>query len=183
MATNNEILRHLSVRSALRIAEPWAARYVEPAFHGDFQAAFSLAGALSNARREDVAILMWQAKVDREAFRTFLGMVWEHDHHHIINAAGTRRRLAAMFRYAAFPIPTTIGDTVRVWRGTCALTLAQARTGYSWTLDRDVACWFAMRFTRNGRALVLVAEVLRDAISYHTNERAESEVVLFKAPA
>jgi hypothetical protein len=40
-----------------------------------------------------------------------------------------------------------------------------------------------MRFTRNGRALVLVAEVLRDAISYHTNERAESEVVLFKAPA
>jgi len=127
---------------------------------------------------------MWEYKVEREAYRAFLGATWEHDHRHVIAAAGTRRRLAAMFRYAAFPIPAHIGGTVRVWRGTSALTIAASRAGFSWSLDRDIACWFAMRFAeRNGHPLLLVAEISRDAISYHTNERAEDEVVLFKAPS
>ena len=149
----------------MRFADPWAVKYVEPAFSGNPDAAFTLACALGNARRGAVAVAMWDTKVPRPAFRVFLESAWEHDHGYVIDAAGTRRRLAAMFRYAAFPLPDWIEEAVRVWRGTSGVSVNRARTGYSWTLNRDMACWFAMRFHGPARKpLVLVAEVPRGEI-------------------
>ena len=89
-----------------------------------------------------------------------------------------------MFRYAAFPIPAELPDVVKLWRGTSKLTIAEAREGYSWTTDRDTACWFAMRFAdTNGAPLVLTAEVAKSDIALFTNAREESEALLIRPPA
>ncbi len=168
----------------LRYADPWAMEYVEPAFSGDPDTALELAVALSNDKRGAVAVAMWDAKIPRPAFRMYLEAVWEHDYARLIGAAGTRRRLAAMFRYAAFPLPDFMGETVHIWRGTSGASVSLARTGYSWTLDHDIACWFAMRFANPARQpLVLAADVPRADIVIYTNEREEAEAVLMRPPA
>ena len=168
-----------------RVAEPsWAVKFIGPTFDGDEDAAFTLSFSLSNEMRGEVAVALWQAKISKPAFRAYFASVWDHDHRYVIEAAGTRRRLAAMFRYAAFPLPDELPERVRVWRGTSALTLAQSRAGYSWTINRDVAGWFAMRFAeKNRQPLVLMAEVDRGDISLYHDERSEDEVVLLRPPA
>lgn len=184
----DKLLHYFSMKAVSEFADPWAVKYVEPAFNGDADAALNLCVALSNSKRGPVAITMWEAKVAVPAFRVFLESAWLHDHDCVIDAAGTRRRLAAMFRYAAFPLPEFIADTVRVWRGAAGVPIGVARKGYSWTLDLDTACWFAMRSglrlgRPDGKPLVLVADVPRSVIALYTNERDESEVLLLRAPA
>lgn len=165
-------------------AYPHELKHARAAFDGDVEAAFSLSFALENHKRGAVAVAMWRAKVKREAFREYFSSVWEHDHRHVIDAAQTRRKLGYMFRYAAFPIPAELPDVVKLWRGTSKLTIAEAREGYSWTTDRDTACWFAMRFAdTNGAPLVLTAEVAKSDIALFTNAREESEALLIRAPA
>jgi len=160
------------------------AKYVTPAFNGDVQAAFSLSCFLDNADRGAMALAMWQAKIPREAFRAYFAPVWMHDHRRVIEAAQTRRRLADMFRYAAFALPAELPDVVRVWRGSSKLSLEDASKGYSWTTDKDVACWFAMRFAAdNGAPLVLAADVPKTEIALFTDERSEQEALLLKPPA
>ena len=162
---------------------PWASKHVEPAFNGDVDAAFSLSIALPDADRGAVAVGMWRAKVPREAFRAYFSCVWMHDHRHVIEAAQTRRRLAYLFRYAAFPLPDALPDVVRVWRGTSKLSIAESSKGYSWTTNRDIACWFAMRFAdSNGSPLVLAADVPKTDIALFTDDRSESEAVLMMPP-
>lgn len=165
-------------------AEPWAVKHVRPTFAGDPGAAFSLSCSLSNDKRGVVAVVLWKAKIPQPAFRAYFAAVWAHDHANVVGAAGTRRGLAALFRYAAFPLPDELPQRVRVWRGTSRMTFARSRAGYSWTVDRDVACWFAMRFAEaNGRPLVLMAEVDRSDIALYHDERSEREAVLMRPPA
>ena len=168
----------------MQIADSWAVKYVEPAFNGNPDEAFSLAAALGNAKGGAVAVAMRTARVPRPAFRAFLDAAWSQDHAWVIDAAGTRRRLAAMFRYAAFSLPDFVDDSVPVWRGTAGVSVRVARAGYSWTLNRDTACWFAMRFSDlRPRPLVPCAEVPRGEIALYGNERGEAEVVLLRVPA
>jgi hypothetical protein len=88
-----------------------------------------------------------------------------------------------MFRYAAFQLAAELPNAVKVWRGTLGVTVAQARIGYSWTTDRDIACWFAMRFAAHGSSpLVLTAQIAKTDISLFTSERNESEAVLMCSP-
>ncbi|MFA6064205.1 MAG: hypothetical protein WC736_16570 [Gallionella sp.] len=174
----------LSKLWVLKYADSWAKVHVEPAFNGDVDAAFKLCAALGNDKRGHVAVAMWRAKVPPDAFRAYFSTAWDHDHRYVIGAAGTRRRLAYMFRYAAFALPDRLPSVVRVWRGTSKLGLFQARTGYSWTTDRDVACWFAMRSAgSNGSPLVLRADILLSDISMWHDLRGEREAVLMKPPA
>ncbi|WP_373509220.1 hypothetical protein [Thiocapsa sp.] len=150
------------------IAEPSALRHIGPTFDGDPEAAFRLSIALDNPKRGEASFLLWLAKIPVPAFRAFLQSVWEHDHRH----------------YAAFPLPEDMPETVTVWRGTSALTRPQAVRGLSWTLDRDLACWFAMRFAdRNGSPLLLTARVPRSEIMLDTDERNEREAVIFRKRA
>lgn len=154
------------------------------AFDGDVDAAFSLSNVLENHLRGAVAVAMWRAKVPVPAYRVYLSAVWEHDHRHVIDAAQNRRTLGYMFRYAAFPLPAELPDVVTVWRGTSYLPIGEAKTGYSWSTDRDLACWFAMRFAdHNGSPLVLTADIAKRDIALFTNERSESEAVLMRPPA
>lgn len=179
----SRVIAELACRFVEETAESWAIEYVRPAFAGDVKAAMSLSGTLGNANRGFAAVAMWRARIPHPAFRAFLANVWDHDHRYLIAAAQTRRRLAAMFRYAAFPMPAELPDVVRVWRGTSALDIAEARKGYAWTIDYDVACWFAMRFEeRNGMPLVLASEVRREDIALFHDEREERETVLMAPP-
>lgn len=153
------------------------------AFDGDVDAAFSLSNVLENHLRGAVAVAMWRAKVPVPAYRVYLSEAWMHDHRHVIDVAQTRRTLGYMFRYAAFPLHAEIPDVLTVWRGTSSQPIDIARTGYSWTTDRDMACWFAMRFAdHNGSPLVLAADVAKSDIALFTNDRSESEAVLMRSP-
>ena len=90
-----------------------------------------------------------------------------------------------MFRYAAFPVPDFLAATVPVWRGTWGVSERRARAAYSWTLDRNMACWFALRSAdlEVTKPLVLAAEVQREEIVLYTDERREAEAVLMRPPA
>ena len=163
---------------------PHVLKYALPALDGDAEAAFTLSHTMSGQELGAVAVAMWRCKVPRPAFRAYFGSVWMHDHREVETAAQTRRTLAYMFRYAAFELPADLPDVVTVWRGSSALTFNETVTRPAWTTDRDLACWFAMRFADdNGSPLVLTADVAKGNIALFTNERSESEVVLMRPPA
>ena len=166
-----------------KYADAWAKRHVGAAFTGDVSAALALSVALDNGKRGAVARAMWEAKVPREAYGAYLASVWSHDHGLVIEAAQSRPRLVHMFRYARFELPATLSPLVQVWRGTRHCDLQEAMQGYSWTTDRDVACWFAMRFGDGvKRPLVLTAQVDRADILLFDDARSEREVVLARPP-
>jgi hypothetical protein len=128
-------------------------------------------------------VAMWRVRAPRDAFRAFLKSVWEHDHLLLLRAARTRRRLVSIFRYAGFPVPHYFPNVVTLWRGTSNLSFAKARRGYSWTTDRDTACWFAMRHPMSGGSpLVLSVAVPKNDIALFHDERSEREVLLLKPP-
>ena len=164
----------------LNTAESWAVRYIDPVLAGDVDSAFHLVCALGNDKRGVFADALWQYRIPQPAFQKFLEDVWNHDHRYLIDAAKNRRRLRAMFNYAAFSLPAHLPETVTVWRGTSALPFKQAVRGLSWTVDRDCACWFAMRFAgKNGNPLVLKASVPKSNILMFTDSRSEREAVIF----
>jgi hypothetical protein len=176
--------RELFARSVERYAVQCAKEYVLPAFSGDAEAAFSLSCRLTNEQRGHVAVAMWEARVAKPAFRRFLESVWNHDHRYVIAAARTRPRLASMFRYADFDAPDGLAGPIRLWRGTSGVPMARARKGYSWTTDRDTACWFAMcHAARRGIPLVLSTEVDAGKVALFCNEREEHEAVLTVTPS
>lgn len=183
MTTAAQIKRALLAQGIKNHSPEYVAKHVDAALGGDVKAAFSLSVALPKHDRGIVAVALWRTKMPLPAFRVFLSSVWQCDHRELIAAAETRRRLASVFRYAAFPLPDALPDTVRVWRGTSKLTLAQSVRGYSWTIDRARAQWFAQRFaSRNGNPLVLVADVKKSDIALFTNDRNEQEAVLMTPP-
>lgn len=163
-------------------ADPWARQYVAPALAGDIDAAFALSVALSNPKRGNMVVAFWRAGAPREAFRTLLRTVWNHDHAELIVAAATRHRLRALFRYAQFDT-SHLPDVFQVWRGAAGLGVTGTASGYAWTTERDVACWFAMRRVEHfGDPVVLTAHIRREVVAFHTDERDEREVVVFDRP-
>ena len=153
------------------------------AFAGNVEAAQALTLSLDNCERGVMVYAMWKAKAPREAFREYFKGAWDHDHRWVIGAAGSRTVLTRMFRYAEFELPSHLPDTVRVWRGTSHLTKKKAQAGYSWTTDRDVACWFTVvRGDIDEMPLVLAADVPKQDIAMYHDERNESEAVLLNPP-
>jgi len=182
----HEVARVFAVREILCVegTNPSVARSVQAAFDGDVGAARCLSVALADHNRGTVALMMWRGRVKREAFRDYFASVWDHDHRHIISAAKTRRTLAAMFRYADFQKPADMPERLTVWRGTSKLSQRDAVRGYSWTWDRDTACWFAMRFADlNGSPMVLRAEINKADVALLHDGRSEREAVLLRPPA
>jgi hypothetical protein len=181
MPRPNKTLKNLIRYELERAVEPWAVKYVRSAMSGDVEAAFELALAAGNEVRGYLATGFWAAKVPLPAFRALFGTVWEHDHLYLKAAAQTRCRLKAMFRYGQFPLPPHLPETVRAWRGTSCLSPSECSRGLSWTLDRDVACWFAKRYSMPN-PLVMCADVPKNSILFYSNERQEQEVVIFDSP-
>lgn len=178
--------KELALQRLTEICQPFEIWYARAAFYGDVEAAFGLCAALNNDLRGQVAVAMWRAKVPREAFQMYLGLAWDHDHERVIDAAKTRRNLSHMFRYAAFPPSAELPEIVTLWRGTSRLTFDEAKTGYSWTTDRDTACWFAMRNShlKNFHSpLVLTSDAPKTDVALFHDERREKEVVLLRLRA
>lgn len=156
----------------------WGAEFIEGALAGDPDAADSLICACHNSARGEVVSCLYRAKLSRDAFRRALSAAWDHDCDETILAAGSRRRLMAWFAYAAFPLPANLPETVTIWRGVHGQTKVAAAMGLSWTLRRDVAAWFAMRFASDARApLVIRRTVTRESLVYWSDERSEAEVI------
>jgi hypothetical protein len=152
--------------------------FVTRAMGGDVDAVASAVLVLNNGARGHFALIVCMVGAPIEVRREVLTSVWNHDHRHLLAACRSPKHLRRLFRDAEFPLPST-ASTLTVFRGTSALSLDEARRGWAWTLDRDVACWFAMRFAaENGRPLVLRAEVPRDRVFFYSNDRTEAEVLL-----
>lgn len=184
MSMRSELDKIYALEAFERACEPYEIKTMKAAFDGDVEAAGILSVSLKNDLRGEMAVAMWRAKVPKPAFREYLQSAWDHDHDRVVAAAKTRRTLASLFRYADFPLPGEMPEAVNVWRGTSRLSQDEALQGHCWTTNRDVACWFAMRFaSRHESALVLVAEVDRADIALYHHGRAESEAVLLKPPA
>ncbi len=105
---------------------------------------------------------------------------YEHDHGFVLNALGPIRLVAA-FRYAQFP-NDHLPASFPIWRGGSG-ALAHFLSGFSWTLDRDCACWFAMRFAhRYPPPLVMKAVVKRELVLAHIESRHEDEIIVVPFP-
>lgn len=159
----------------------WGRRYLAGTLAGDSDAAASLCVAMGNEQRGEAAVVLWQMGIPAPAYRAFLLGAWMHAHRHVLAAADyDASRLQSMFEHAAFDT-RALPETLAVWRGTAGLDLNEAAAGLSWTTSRPMACWFAMRHAdRWGRPLVLRREVHRSQVALFTNDRNETEVVLFK---
>jgi hypothetical protein len=115
-------------------------------------------------------------------FREVLGSSWDSSHEFVMNAASSHERLRLMFKYAEFPIPDELPETIQVWRGVSGVSAKNARQGFSWTTDRNVACWFAIRLDDVGKPLVITAQIPKRDVLYFSNERTENELLLLNPP-
>ena len=146
--------------------------------------ALSLVAACPNTFRGWVAVLFYLMRDDlafktcREGFAT----AWRHDHQSVIDAAGNSSRMRAMFRHCGTPPQSEVRGEIRVWRGAHGVDATTAARGISWTLDRDVACWFAGQHSHRA-PIVVAADIDAAEIVHFDDGRDEREVVLGKCPA
>lgn len=153
------------------------------ALNGDQEQALLLALIAPNPYRGILARYFYEVQAPIPAYQELLSNAWDHDHRYLDAAAGSRKALEEMFKYAAYETQNNLPPLVTVWRGTGGGSLDRAARGISWTIDRDVACWFAIRHCGDGdEPLVLKANVSRESIYFYTNERGEEEVVCFEVP-
>ena len=109
-------------------------------------------------------------------YQEIIRPVWNHDHPQLVYAARAHLvSIRKMMKDAQFGHPFC-RPHYRLPR--CkGVRLDRARRGRSWTVSRDVACWFAGRFmTKTKLPLVLTATVEPSQILLYDDERSEQEV-------
>jgi hypothetical protein len=172
------------VEEALRKHLPdFAIPHFDRAINGEVAALRKLLVAAPDDLRGSIALLFYLRQAEPPIIQCVVEDVWLNNHAELIRVAGTRTMLKAMFEAAQFELPRAMPEAVQIWRGTRGSTAKVAANGYSWTTDRDVACWFAMRRPeRQGSPLVLTAHVKRADIAFLPDERNECEVLIFGPP-
>jgi hypothetical protein len=153
-----------------------AKRYLDTAFAGDDYAALGLCVSAPNEDRGVIALAAYHAGVANPGYRKIIRMVWNHDHFHLLAAAKQDRRLIRrMIKTAEFDHP--FSGPLTIFRGASGMTLTKASKGLSWTVSRDMACFFACRFTDTLIPIVLKARIdASDIILWDSCN--EQEVVL-----
>jgi hypothetical protein len=169
--------RYVTLNAQLRRSLPsYAYVHLEPALTGDIEKALSLLFAAPPHMRGDIALFFHLRSAPTALQCAVLDSAWTDSSQYVIEAAQTLPCLRAMFRAAKCPIPDTIPAKATVWRGTDR----HNRHGFCWTLDRAMAVWFARRVSfSGGSGVVLSSIVLRRDILFYSNEREESECVIF----
>ena len=121
--------------------------------------------------------------IGRKAAYAGIMYAWNRDHGAFYNALqGDSRRLAEMLNDVCPPVRRS--RRLRIWRGVSIREggPSDAALGLSWTTDRDVACWFAMRWYMCGvgdqRPFVFEAFIEPTAIVALWNGRGEREVIV-----
>ena len=74
--------------------------------------------------------------------------------------------------------PFPPGAPWTVYRGVSGRGRARRVRGYSWTIDRDKAQWFANRFASLGNPAVFSTTIEQNNVLFYTNGRKEQEFVV-----
>lgn len=131
---------------------------------------------LPNSHRGEAAKSLYEHRRiggKRVAYRGLI-LAWEHDHQELISAFDSEEALAAALREVS--PPSRRKKPVRAWRG---IDNIRGALGMSWTTDRDIACWFAMRqFAYRPTPCVLVCDLYPQAIVAEHNGRGECELIV-----
>ena len=163
------------VRDQLMDELPCGARkYLDRGLSGDSDAAARLVGAAPNEVRGQIAIAAYLLGVPNPGYQTIVDEVWNHDHQYLMHAAKDWdvcvRRVMAEAEFDVGHLP----DTFVIWRGAGGCSIGEAAKGLSWTTDRDIACWFALRFGHEP-FVVLRATISRDDVIFASTY--ESEII------
>ena len=184
------------------ITPTWGTRHIDGTLAGCPDAALSLAVALHPEDRGELIVALFGAKIPVPAFKAALRSVWQNNHWRLMEAVFNNiqdeprgplsarfvahGRLREMFSYADFSETWQhLPDRFTVYRGTYGVDFEEACGGLSWTLDYDLACWFAVEYSQRycenpDQIRVIQCEVIKDEdhIWLFTNEREEQEVVI-----
>jgi hypothetical protein len=139
--------------------------------------AMTLISTLPNSDRGEAAKSLYEYHDvgNRVAYRGLI-LAWEHDHQELISAFGSQEELADALRSVS--PPSKRKKPVRAWRG---VDNVEGAFGMSWTTNRDIACWFAMRRFAYGprpTPCVLVCDLDPAAIVAEHNGRDECELIV-----
>jgi hypothetical protein len=157
----------------LRAALPsFSHDHIDGALSGDQEAAGMLAFT-NNNMRPLVLSCLYACCPDSAGFREGLADIWGHDGPIVLQNIDNDL-LRSMFECGGQP-PLDLPKLVTVYRGG-QNDFDKLRRGWSWTTDRRVAAWFALRFL--GSPLVIKANVRSSSILHGCNERREKEVVI-----
>jgi hypothetical protein len=154
-------------------------QYMRPAFEGDRDAAFSLMCACHDHQRADIVTALWALRVPPETFKVALAFAMGQTHHYsdVRAAAGSRARLVRWCRYAKFNLPSDLPEDVKIYRGVRDCSVKAALRGLSWTLEFDVAAWFATRW-KASNPLVISAIMRRPYLVYFDDAGGSEREVL-----
>lgn len=158
-------------------------KLIQRSMEGDIEAVEELYCHANERDRAELMVQMFVYRAPSETLRTMLMRVWDHEHRHLLQAVGIRM-VKEIFRRADFPPPEGVPDTLTVYRGGFGITQRKLAAGLSWTTDRDIACFFAMRHVIHSGAtdpMLLKATIRRDEIRMMEPDHRESEVVIFGA--
>lgn len=176
--------------------EPPEDGLVARTFAGDTIAAAELAERTTCAQRARLAVALWRACPHDDAAAMFGVITWKRCPTSLALALGdgdwrlSRHNMRRMVRdWWLQPAEDKLPDPVRVWRGTFTLVCPHdpqyAAGGFSWTIDRDAACWHALSrcervFDEARNPAVFVATVRRSDINAFT--QSDGEVILMNPP-
>lgn len=147
--------------------------------HGDIDAVGELYLHLDEPHRAELMVMMSMFRFPIESIREMLKMVWDHEHNHLVRMVGIQR-VKAIFRQANFKFPDETPETLTIYRGGFGISHRKLASGLSWTTNRDVACFFAMRYEGED-PLVLKAVIHREEIRLIDPDQRENEIVVFGA--
>ncbi len=140
---------------------------------------------LPNNMRGEYAVSVVNSDISPDIRREVLMAAWMHDYVEIWRAAGSSAAFNRLWRRAGFSVGH-LDFPLTVWRGGRKEHWKEVAIGFSWTLDRDTACWFAMAYAaRAGSAHAdLEPFVIRRIIKHprqvlaHVIERSEDEIIV-----
>jgi hypothetical protein len=139
--------------------------------------------ALSNEHRGRFAVGLLHEDAPAEVLRVAVEAAWDHDYAELWKACGSSKgKITKLFRAAEFDndhLPAAFD----IWRGGVGQPSNDWRavaSGISWTLNREVACSFALGPSSSwikGEPVVLKRTIERRDVLAHFTGRREDEIV------
>lgn len=133
--------------------------------------------------RGAVLLALYQVGAPKENVRGMFTYSWVNSNdRRIVRSMGTDETLWSVMAYCDFPVPDELPARVTIFRGSTGISVDKARRGRSWTLHRDMACFFATTGARargyTGAPLVLRREIDLSSAVLLGFEKLRSEVIL-----
>jgi hypothetical protein len=137
--------------------------------------AYTLISEFEPDNRGSVAKWLYEKRftVPNEAVHRGLIDAWAYDHEGVIAAFGDSEFVDALRQVSP---PSNRKEPVRAWRGFAGL---EGVYGVSWTTDRDIACWFAMRhYEHHQNPFVFFCDLVPGEIIAEQRIRGEWELIV-----